>query len=34
MRPDQAIDPAVALNATMLQPIRLHPAPDNCIGCN
>jgi hypothetical protein len=32
--PDQAIDPAVALNVTMLQPIRPHPASDSCISCN
>jgi integrase len=32
--PDQAIDPAVALNVTMLQPIRWHPASDSCISCN
>ena len=32
--PDQAIDPAVALNVTMLQPILWHPASDSCISCN
>ena len=31
---DQAIDPAVALNATMLYPIRWHPVPDSGISCN
>jgi hypothetical protein len=32
--PDQEIDPAVALNATVLYPIRWHPVPDSCISCN
>jgi hypothetical protein len=32
--PDQAIDRAVALNATMLQSIRWHLVPDSYIRCN